>query len=242
MEMTNQKRTALVLRLQQDRVARGWADEVRDAAPQTAIDDLIAAAAAASVSQRLSGAARGAAGKALAILRAFKAEPTMPELPKLVARYEPTEKERRKERAERKRREREDREIERAAARNADVLEGVAELQLARALMSQGAEQDDYTRLALQHIANGFTLPPAVAGVMARRLGDGVLADEGDDDHRLRFELLQVACSRMRGPSRALAHSYCDWWETRGKLRWTRPMLATIESLLGEARNDGRVR
>jgi phage gp46-like protein len=241
MEMTGQNRTALVLRLQQDRIARGWADEVRDAAPQTEIDDLIAAAARASVSQRLSGPARCAAGQALAILQAFKAEPTMPELPKLVARYEPTEKERRKERAERKRRTREDREAGRAAERNAGVLEGVAEIQIARALMEQGAEQDDYARLALQHVAHGFDLPLEAVEVMARRLGDGVLADEDDDDHRLRFLLLQVTCSRMRGPSKTLAHSYCDWWETRGKMRWTKPMLATIENLLGEARNDGRI-
>jgi len=242
MQMTNQKRTALVLRLQQDRVARGWADEVRDAAPQTEIDDLIAAAARASVSQRLSGAARGAAGQALAILRAFRDEPTMPELAPLEAKYEPTEKERRKERAERKRRAREEREQAKAGARHADLFEGLAELQLARALMEQGAEQDDYSRLAFQHIANGFALPPAVAETMARRMAEGVLADGRDDVHGLRFQLLQTACTRLRGPSKALAHSYCDWWETRGMKRWTDPMLATIENLLGEARNDGRVR
>ncbi len=242
MTLTDQTRTALVLRLQQDRLARGWADEVRDAPRQTEIDDLIAAAARASVSNRLSGPARCVAREALRVLQAFKDEPTMPVLAPLKAKYEPTEKERRRERKERERAAREQREVERAAARNVDVLEGVAELQLARALMERGAEQDDYSRLALQHIANGFDLPPEAAATMARRLGAGVLADVEDDDHRLRLLLLQTACSRMRGPSKTLAHSYCDWWETRGKDRWTLAMLATIESLLGEARNDGRIR
>lgn len=242
MTLTDDARTALILRMQMDRFARGWADEVRDAPRPMVIDDLIAAAAAASVSRALSPAARAAAEGALRVLQAFTEEPTMPELPPLEAKYEPTERERRKERAERKRRAREEREQARAAAKHADILETVAEIRLAYELMKGGAEPDDYTRLALQHIQNGFALPPKVAAAMARRLGAGELRDDRDDDHVLRFELLQTVCSRLRGPSKTLAHSYCDWWETSGKMRWSKPMLATIENLLGEARNDGSVR
>lgn len=242
MTLTNEKRTALVLRLQQHRIARGWAGEVRDAAPQTELDDLLAAAAAASVSARLSGPARAAAAAALEVLSAFRDEPTMPALPKLEAKYEPTERELRKARAERKRREREEREQARARAKHAELIEAVDELRLAHALMSSGVEVDDYSRLAIQHIEHGFALPPAVAEAMARRLAAGELANTRDDDHVLRFTLLQTVCSRLRGPSKTLAHSYCDWWETSGKMRWSRAQLATIENLLGEARNDGRVR